>query len=312
MDRDLLERYYPKTFRKEKLDGFIALQKRICPSTQDLPRSSRLAARDAILASEDLLVRAEDSPCERGNHLYGLYQTSKQMFGWRLGESFEDWGKRLGGLSFNGPQEPVIFRFFRRFWIRFHQEAKDSAQRMGLAPLKAQYNIFLPKDLENGSKKCIGNAVVQKPPTKTSIIAKKKMANGCASQVTLSNRFGLDPIQYILKAAAAVVCEAESSEQPHFKIFVDKAEDVAFLNQILLEITLDRLVRRAITTLGPEPVDDKTTLVALGAHLILLHGNFYFPDPNDLFCNPYHALVATTDGIPKKCRFSFHIGKPKK
>jgi len=312
MDRDILQRYYPKTFRKENLDSFIALQKKICPQTQGLPRIARLAARDALLASEDLLVRAEDSPCERGNHIYGLYQTSKQMFGWRFGESFEEWGKRLEELSFNGTQEPPIFGFFRQFWIKFHQEAKESAQRMGLAPLKATYHIPLPKDLKNGFKKSIGKAVVQKPPTKSSIIARKKISDVSASSLTLHNRFNLDPIQYILKTAAAVVCEADLCEQPHCKIFVDKGEDVVFLNQILLEITLDRLVRRAIATLGPEPVDDKTTLSALAIYLTPLHGNFYFPDPNDLFVNPYHAMVATTEGISKQSRFSFHIGRPPK
>ena len=54
MDSEILARYYPSTFNQEILDSFIALQKKICPTlTSD--KTARLAARDAILAGENLI-----------------------------------------------------------------------------------------------------------------------------------------------------------------------------------------------------------------------------------------------------------------
>ena len=74
MDSEILARYYPSTFNQEILDSFIALQKKICPTlTSD--RSARLAARDAILAGEDLFLRSLDTLPTPAHDVYGLYRT---------------------------------------------------------------------------------------------------------------------------------------------------------------------------------------------------------------------------------------------
>jgi hypothetical protein len=316
MDREILARYYPSTFRQETLEKFIALQKRICPDLH-LDRSARLAARDALLAGEDLILRATNTLPVPAHDIYGVYKNSKLLFGWRLGESFEDWGKRLEHILINGEKEPPILGFFRRFWLKFHHEAKETANRMGLKQLKIPFKFQFPKGQENGSNKDIPKAVAQTPPTKISIVAKKKMANGHNTSFALGNSLNLDNVEFILHAAAGVLSKADSDEEElNCKIFVEKGDDAVLLSQFLLEITADRLVRRAISTLGPGPVDDKMILQALGVHLNSLHGEFYFPNPDEIKDTPsvhhYHAVVTSTDCTPKKCRFSFQIGHPKK
>ena len=136
---------------------------------------------------------------------------------------------------------------------------------MGLKPLKITSKFLFPNVQENGTNKDIPKAVEQKAPTKASIAAKKRMPNGHSSTFTLHNHLRLDSVAFILHAAAGVLSRADSEKEGlNCKTFVEKGDDVLLFSQVLLEITADRLVRRAISTLGPEPADDQMTLRALG------------------------------------------------
>lgn len=274
LDQEIWARYYPQNLTKAGLNNFMTWHRLNCESQND-PLAMRLAARDTIMASQHLSQRIPTVGDDRSP--YGLYMTSKHLFGWRLSETFDTWGERLKRFSFDSPglfgerkkEEFGLLYFFHHFWMQFHKHAKNNSQ---ITPL-------VEDKLENG-----------KPPS------------------IFRNKGNLHTSHYMQLVAGNLISTAESQEERSYKIVISNETTANLLFPILLEVSMDRLVRKAIATLGPEPVDAKAARNVLNFYLAPLIGNFSMPDPLNLNrLQFYEATCITTEGAPVKVRVRFDI-----
>lgn len=180
LEIEISERYLPKTITKNRLKSFlknISCFKGFLAHSKD--RSVLcLSTRDLLLAADHYEMRIEKKVVSLSGKedLYSLFNISRFLFGWKIGEAFDDWGKRLKheqeysiaapdihlleNLQFSSntvPKNPRIegvinqhirntLALFLRFMVVFHQKTLEK-------------NIFIEK---GGDEKDSNNRTICK------------------------------------------------------------------------------------------------------------------------------------------------------
>lgn len=297
MDKEIQWSFYPETFTEQKFKGNQQRLNSKIPilSAKKTPRDVRLAVRDTLLACHDLALRAEPVIFEKET-LYGLYKSSKHLCGWRPGESLSEWCERLQNLQpleTGSKRSRVVLNFFQDFWKQF------------------QKNLGTPKKITvDGFDKKIWRTLNK--PSKGALSAKKTspqkqskiipIANGILNEdqrlKELCKNTSMPTAQFIRLMAASLIVNAEyPSDQALHKVVVRSEEEAMLLCQHLLEVSTDRLVRRAIVHMGPNELTDTEVRAHLSNYLHPLLGAFKKPAHEKA---PFQAAVVTNDYSLKK------------
>lgn len=258
LDQEIEQRYYPANFSKKKYQANLAIlskQKRTLPL--------RLAVRDTMLACHDLSVRDQSDNTKTGM-LYDLYKASKKLYGWRPEETLAAWTDRLQKLEQSNP----LLNFFLNFWIRFQKSLWEKS-----SPIPVNFDV----------QKWI--TLIENAP----LVSSREFSHQKEKPLLPVQKIPLLPCPEgdIPTIAASLIVNAESDDGVH-TILMGTEEQSRQIFQILLEVSVDRLVRRAIVNMGDLELKDADVQSHLSNYLQLLIGaygaGFY-----------YKAHVVTSD-----------------
>ena len=356
MEKEILDTYYPRDLSEEKFRNDLEeVNKRKNFLTDKKDKSVvALAYRDVFLANHHLEMKSANMTVhiKKDDSIYELFSASRQLFGWRYGESFTEWGNRLKNaeefgaaaadfnmmehvnLNLSLSKPPVVsgnfdkkgrevLRLFLQFWIEFHEKTKEKNDFIGsggdeedpknerhenkwdqgldnknwtsiIQKNKPEtYPNFknLAKDKQDDLRKIVGNKYEHD-------VQIKDLKKHCIKPGYIQNS---DEFINILTTTLIANVEYDRKEAYH-SIFVENEAQACRIYKILLEISLERMVRSSLIMGGADcwmetdTTKIKEMLLPKLNHLIgAFHGPETHPSGNGPLQIHYNAKIVTTN-----------------
>ncbi len=275
-----------------------------------------LALRDVLLASHRIEMRSAPDPTFELSRetMYAVFEFSQHLFGWRLNETFEEWGARLKKEQKEGIFAPgytlnpvrsssntefklatlkalPILRHILEFWIEFYE--KTAAKN---AFIQADGNEDLPGNSERPWHQNVApqqwKQMIQTntPKTYPGYAALSKKDQTALSQVVKSKHEHDQELKTLKKsaytsevpAALSLLSNAEQQRQEvSHSIFVKTKEVAERTYRILLEVAIDRKIRHLLVQSGPTQwkiLETQEAVQLLRPLFETLSGSFHGPE----------------------------------